>query len=432
MLFENTFYEKGDEQAANIAEACREETPEKIAEVAIKAREVFKLRHVPLFLLAQLSKRAKECRDSGLIKATVGRVIKRPDECGELLKIMANDRKTTVKKAMTHAVQKGIAQALLGFSEYQLAKWNRDSEVKLKDVIFLTHPHPKGGSFSVVDGRNGKVNRHNSGQANIFSRIIEGTLESPDTWEVALSAGSDKKETWERLLEEKKLGYMALLQNLRNMTAAKVKRSLVEKAILNGAEKSHALPFRFLSAERHAPDFSAVLSDALLSSVKSQKGSLPGNTAIMVDVSGSMFGTRISAKSELDRFGAAAAMAILAKEICESSSVYAFAYDAKKVKNTRGIPLAEEIRRTNSGGTRVGQSAKTVLKEENPDRLIIITDEESEDSIEKPPCETWILNVASYKPVLQVSGNVKRIFGFSERVLDFIKYEQGIEIAESE
>lgn len=432
MLFENTFYEKGDEQAANIAEACRAETPEKIAEIAIKAREVFKLRHVPLFLIAQLSKRAKDCKEPGLIKSTVVRVLKRPDECGELLKIMANDRKTTVKKAMTHAVQKGIAQAMLGFNEYQLAKWNRDSEVKLKDVIFLTHPNPKGGSFSVVEGRNGKVNRHNSGQANVFSRIIDGTLESPDTWEVALSAGNDKKETWERLIEGKKLGYMALLKNLRNMTEAKVKRTLVEKAILSGAENSKALPFRFLSAERHAPDFSGVLSDALLSSIKDQKGSLPGNTAIMVDVSGSMFGTRISSKSELDRFEAAAAMAILAKEICESSSVYAFANDAKRVKNTRGIPLVEEIRRTNNGGTRIGNSVKTVLREENPDRLIIITDEESQDNIENPKCETWILNVASYKPVLQVAGNVRRILGFSERVLDFIKYEQGIEIAESE
>ena len=102
------------------------------------------------------------------------------------------------------------------------------------------------------------------------------------------------------------------------------------------------------------------------------------------------------------------------------------------MKNTRGIPLVEEIRRTNSGGTRIGASVKTVIREENPDRLIIITDEESEDNIENPKCETWILNVASYKPVLQVAGNVRRIFGFSERVLDFIKYEQGIEIPESE
>lgn len=433
MLFENTFYESGDQQAKNIAEECARSKPELIAEIAIKAREVFKLRHVSLFLLVQLAKRHAECNNKGIVKNTVANVVRRPDEAAELLKLLANDKKTTIKKAMTHAVKKGLAQAMLGFNEYQLSKWNRESEVKLKDVVFLTHPHPKGGSFKVETGcRGGKVNRHETGHGLLMSKIIDGTLETADTWETELSAGKDKKETFERLITAKKLGYMALLQNLRNMSQAGVNRLIVEKAIMGGASKSKALPFRFISAERHAPDYSGVLSDALLLSVAEQKGSLPGNTAIMVDCSGSMFGQKISAKSQLDRFDAAAALAVLAKEICESSSVWAFAYDAKQVKNVRGLHLVDEIRKTNSGGTRVGTSAATVLAAEKPDRLIIVTDEESEDNLPPTKCETWIINVASYKPVLQVAGNVRRIHGFSERVLDFIKYENGIEIVESD
>jgi len=51
------------------------------------------------------------------------------------------------------------------------------------------------------------------------SCLVAGELATPDTWEVALSAGAsvDKREAWERLLAENKLGAQALLRNLRNM-----------------------------------------------------------------------------------------------------------------------------------------------------------------------------------------------------------------------
>lgn len=432
MLFENTFYETGDAQAKNIADECAKSDPRLIAEVAIKAREQFKLRHVPLFLLAQLAKRQADS-PPGLIKGAVAAVIKRPDECGELLKIMANDQKTTIKKAMTHAVQKGIAKAMLGFSEYQFAKWNRDSDVKLKDVLFLTHPRPTGREFKIITGPHGKVLRHTSGTGELLSKIANGSLGPAGTWEEELSAGKDKKEVWTKLLKEKKLGYIALLMNLRNMIEAKVSRTLVETAITAGAIKSKALPFRFLSAERHAPDYSGVLSDALLLGIQDQKGSLPGDTIIMVDVSGSMFGRQISAKSQLDRFEAAAGMAILAKEVCQSSAVYTFSDRLEKVRNVRGIPLTKEMRDSQRhNGTMLRAAMNAMMEKERPDRVIVITDEESQDGIANLPCETWILNVASYKPVLQVAGNVRRICGFSERILDFIKYEKGIEIKEEE
>ena len=51
-------------------------------------------------------------------------------------------------------------------------------------------------------------------------------MTTPDTWEVALSGGADKKEVFERLIRENKLGALALLRNLRNMTEAKVETTL--------------------------------------------------------------------------------------------------------------------------------------------------------------------------------------------------------------
>ena len=42
-------------------------------------------------------------------------------------------------------------------------------------------------------------------RVRIYKELANNTLASPDTWEVELSAGKDKKETFTRLLTEKKL-----------------------------------------------------------------------------------------------------------------------------------------------------------------------------------------------------------------------------------
>ena len=67
-------------------------------------------------------------------------------------------------------------------------------------MLFLVHAKPKDDS-----------------QAALWKRLVDGELATPDTSEVELSAGKDKKETFERLLLEGKLGGLAVLRNLRNM-----------------------------------------------------------------------------------------------------------------------------------------------------------------------------------------------------------------------
>lgn len=57
-----------------------------------------------------------------------------------------------------------------------------------------------------------------------WKALAEKTLASPDTWEVSLSAtkGENKREAWERLLAERKLGPLALIRNLRNFVECQV------------------------------------------------------------------------------------------------------------------------------------------------------------------------------------------------------------------
>jgi hypothetical protein len=42
-------------------------------------------------------------------------------------------------------------------------------------------------------------------------------LPTPETWETLLSEKGNKSSTWEELIEHKKLPFMAMLRNLRNL-----------------------------------------------------------------------------------------------------------------------------------------------------------------------------------------------------------------------
>lgn len=412
MLFENTFYESGSTIAASIAKSCREVDPQLIADVAIQARGPWKLRHVPLFLLAQLDLRRGDCVPPSLVSRTIERVVQRPDEMGELLSIIqkVNGGKP-LKKCLSAQVKKGLGRVFAKFNEYQIAKWNQDAAVKLRDVLFLTHARPKDKT-----------------QAKMWKKLIDGKLAAPDTWEVALSAGKDKKATWERLLGDDKLGYMALLMNLRNMTEAGVDRKLVKKALVDGAPQSRALPFRFLSAAKAAPGYTDALDEAMRASLTNET-KLPGMTYTVIDVSGSM-DVALSDRGQLTRLEAASALAVLLREVCEDVRVFTFSYSLCEVMNSRGISMLTAISNSQQhGGTALAGSMRKLLTEyREADRIIVVTDEQSGDG-GVPPLKVgngYLINVAPYVPGLQVSGGWTRISGWSERVVDFVRYEEGL------
>lgn len=399
LLWENTFYEKGSDIASRIASLCDHVTPEALSALAIKARNDLKLRHVPLFLARQMARLHK----GPLVAATLAGVIRRPDETAEFLSLYWKDK----KQPISAQVKKGLAVAFRRFTPYQLAKWNRDGAIKLRDVLFLCHAKAKDVE-----------------QDALWKSLIAGTLPPADTWEVALSGGADKRETWTRLLSERKLGYVALLMNLRNMAEAKVETALVESAIRDGAAKSWALPFRFISAAKAAPMYAGALSDAMVLALQGKK--IAGSTLLVVDVSGSMDAT-ISAKSLLSRWEAAGALAVLFREIAPSCRVFTFSNSLMEVANYRGLPLVQMIGVSQThGGTHLGKALEA-LQRLVPDveRLVVVTDEQTHDSIIRPWApNAYLINVAPYKPGLDRQNVWHRISGWSERVVDWMALQE--------
>src|SRR5579863_4333351 len=223
LLWEDQFYEEGVEIAGRIASLVPKVKPEVVVALAIEARGKMKLRHAPLLLVREMA-RQKEHR--ALVRKTLAQVIQRADELAEFVAIYWKDGKVP----LSAQVKKGLAEAFRKFDEYQLAKYDRSGPIRLRDVLFLCHAKPR-----------------DTEQATLWKRMIQGELETPDTWEVALSSGADKRQAWERLLRERKLGALALLRNLRNMEQAGVEESLVLDALEN-MSASRVLPFRFIAA----------------------------------------------------------------------------------------------------------------------------------------------------------------------------------------
>ena len=399
LLWENQFYEDGVAIADRIKALVPKVAPERVAALAIEAREEMKLRHAPLLVVREM---ARHDTHRALVSTTLARVIQRPDEMTELLAIYWADALGPLQQRKSQPlaaqIKKGLARALTRFDAYQLAKYDREGAVRIRDVLFLVHAKPK-------DAEQGKV----------WKQLVDGTLASPDTWEVSLSGGADKRATFERLIADKRLGGMALLRNLRLIQKADVPRKTIADAI-NAMRTDRILPYRFITAARHAPDLEPELETAMLKATTGHVR-LPGRTRLLIDVSGSMFWP-LSAKSEMTRAEAAAALAILAREISDEVEIFTFSDRVVKVPPRRGFALRDAIINSQAhNGTYLGKAVSEI--DRKGDRLIVFTDEQSHDPVPDPRARGTMVNVASCQNGVGY-GPWTRIDGFSEAVVAWI------------
>ena len=399
LLWEDQFYEDGVAIADRIRTLVPQVEPARVAALAIAAREQMKLRHAPLLVVREMARHEKH---RVLVADTLASVIQRPDEMTELLAIYWVDAlgpmQQRKRQPVSAQIKKGLARALTKFDAYQLAKYDRDGAVRIRDVLFLVHAKPKDAD-----------------QAKVWKQLVDGELVSPDTWEVSLSSGKDKRETFERLIAENKLGGLALLRNLRLMQKAEVPRKTIADAI-EAMRTDRILPYRFITAARYAPDFEPELEEAMLKSVKGY-ARLPGRTRLLIDVSGSMFAA-MSAQSEMTRAEAACGLAILAREVCDEVEIFTFSQDVKKVPPRRGFALRDAIINSQPhGSTFLGKAVSEI--DRKGDRLIVFTDEQSHDQVPAPKARGFMVNVASYQHGVG-HGAWTRVDGFSEAVIAWI------------
>lgn len=281
------FYESSSEIFNRLKELVRLCDKKFVAQVAVYARTQFGMRSITHVVASEL---AKYVGGELWAKNFYSAIVYRPDDMMEILSYhLAKNGKET------GAMKKGFAKAFDKFDAYSLAKYRGEGkQIKLVDVVNIVHPKPTE--------KNKKA----------MSSLVKGELKSFDTWETELSkagqsASNDeekadlKKDAWIKLIREKKIGYFALLRNLRN---------IIEQApeIINEAleiltnevliKKSLVLPFRFITAFEEIQKLNdgkiiRTVLMALNKAVDISTDNVPkfdGETLVVLDVSGSMAG----------------------------------------------------------------------------------------------------------------------------------------------
>ena len=409
------FYESDQKRVQRLRELIAKNDPQFVAKLAIYAREQMYLRSVPLVLAVEL---AKVHRGDSLVSRTVARVVQRADEITELLAYyaVANGRNKAKKlNLLSKQVQKGLAEAFNKFDEYQLAKYNRATEVKLKDALFLVHPKAK-----------------DEAQQALFNKLINDELAMPYTWETSLSARGQQsfanaeekraafRASWEELIDSGKLGYMAMLRNLRNILEAEVSADRLRKVctVLGDARavvRSKQLPFRFLAAYREIKtlnrDESTQVLNALEAAARASAENIPGfdesvRVLIACDVSGSMQRT-ISPKSKVQNYDIGLMLGMLLQHRCRRVTTGIFGDRWKVINLPQGNILAnvDELHRREG---EVGYSTNGYLiirdlinRRAVVDKVMIFTD-----------CQLWNSNgygASNRETIAQMWGQYKQI-----------------------
>ena len=308
MFGEPKYYGSTDNDIIRLVIECAHEDPDFLCRLACYARNVGNMRSVSHVLAAVIAREARE-----YTRVTIRNIVLRPDDITEIMSCYL----ALYGKPFPNALKREIASVIQKFDEYQLAKYNGGNKaLKLRDVLRITHPTP-------VDAE----------KETLFGKILNDTLETPYTWETELSARGNTKEVWDELIASGRVGYMALLRNLRNIvkSGADLRPVLEVLADPGQVKKSRQLPFRFYSAyltlvreKLLTPEIHKALETALTCSIDNME-TIPGRTLIAVDVSGSM-GSTISMRSDVRCQEIATLMGAMASRICEDATVCYFDY----------------------------------------------------------------------------------------------------------
>ena len=415
LLWEDNAYQDGVEIASEICRLIPTVSGKFCADLAVSARRDQKLRHVPLLVVREMCRYKTHVP---FVRETVRQVCTRPDQLTELLALYWREGKTPISKQL----RLGMADAMVNFDRYQLSKWNRDADIRLRDILFLAHPKPK-------DAR----------QSLLFEELANGTLTSPDTWEVRYSAAKsseEKKNIWEDMISGRKLGALAVLRNLRNMQQVGVSKADIRK-VISECSTSALLPVDFIKAAEAAPDFMPDL-EGLMFRCLSELPKIKGETVFVLDVSGSM-ACCISGKSQHTRLDVGISMAMMAAEICEGFSIYITAGNSHshttiKVSNLRGFGLMKEIYRMKGGAGYGGIFTRQCMNylrplEQNADTVIVFSDSQDCDTVNRAPSpfgkKNYIIDVGCHQNGINYRGVWDaEISGWSDQFLRFIAEAQ--------
>ncbi len=236
-----SYYETEDEAVAKIKAAADGCDPLFVAKTAIYARQTANMRSSSHFLAAILADRASGTEWG---RRFYERIVVRPDDISEILACY-----NIKQNALPNAMRKGFKKALEKFDIYQLDKYKMTRKsISLIDLFNLLHPKASGKkaeAYADIIKNRGK-NLHTMYESRILEKEMTAAGQKQG------DALENKAQAIKAVLESPKgMPVFNLLRNLRNifLYAPEMIGEACEQ--LNQQEKirnSRLLPFRFASA----------------------------------------------------------------------------------------------------------------------------------------------------------------------------------------
>lgn len=488
----NTYYEMETEREKrfkDVLKAVASKNSLFAAKALVYARTIFGQRSVthygavemiPFLSGTELGKRFFSKRDR---KENRGGIVYRLDDMAEIL--ACYQAKNGVDAPIPNAIKKGFKEAIEHSDAYTLAKYQMKSRgISLVDIVNLVHPLQtkmqgtievdvtefqkavKGtkfekDDFEVKDGKvvvatlkalilgvlkqfNTVEDKNTDAGKTVAAKVKAGTITKE---QAAVELNEAKTENYADLIKEKKIGYIALLRNIRNILKTNdtalldmACEQLVDEQFI---KKSLVWPHQIdlcnevLQSEFRPTQLGKVLialNTAYERSIPNLKELMPERkTAVVYDSSGSM-STQISLEehkrgiaSALDK--AALIGATFAKGL--NADVYTFANSCRmctfnptdSVNTIKKSILSSAMH----GGTVWGTIFPELLRQGGYERIIIISDEQSHDNAlnsYKEYCNKYgtpylyIVNICGYGPTVNIKENDKtyRLFGYTQDI----------------
>lgn len=415
-FLQDTFYSSGNDTMNKLAELVHT-IPDKtfVAKAAIMARE-WGMRSVTHVVIAEL---CQDVKHSEWLRSAITKTIQRPDDATEIMAYWM----TTYGKPIPNALKRGIADGLNKFNEYSIAKYKGENhKLKMVDVVNLVHT-----------------------KSPVLGKLVDGSLETPYTWETEITkAGSDKDakvRAWTELVNSEKLGYFALLRNLRNLeewtsdeTLNKAYEQLTNREAI---KKSKVLPFRYDTAVEQVskPKTRQAISKAIDIAVDNMP-ELSGKTLIALDCSGSMASMPYGGKNKRIPLQIASLFAaVIAKSADADIMQFGTSVSWPKYNPADSVLTIAGGMRANHGGTDfhlIFDEAKKAY-----DRIIILSDMQAwvqgsyysntpQEALKRYRSRTganpniWSFDLAGYGTLQFPENKVYTLAGFSEKVFDII------------
>jgi 60 kDa SS-A/Ro ribonucleoprotein len=290
-LMQDGFYKSSKEVYNELLELTNK-LPEFAAKTALYSRRECGMRTITHIVAGEVVNKVK---NEEWTRRFLKNVCIRVDDITEILSYYINVH----GKPIPSRLKRGLGDAFQKFDNYQISKYQaKNKKLSLAKAVKLIHVKPR------------------KDMEGTFKSLIEGTLKAKKTFQHSISKNlvgakteaekeAGKAKAWSELIDNRSLGYMALLKNLRNIVEScpdKIDKVIAQLTNRNLIKKSMVFPFRYIKAFEMLDEFKnkinltkqlriAELKVALDNAVEMSLDNIPkleGKTLVAIDRSSSM------------------------------------------------------------------------------------------------------------------------------------------------